>query len=490
MATIAELMVEINANNAELKKGLTDSKNNVRKFAKEARADLNKFAKVAAASMVAAFAGVSVAVAKVSAEIDTLAKTSSKLGIAVGELQKLRFQAQVTGISAQTLDTALQRMVRRIAEAAQGTGEAVKALQELGLNAQNLARLAPEQQFQEIARAMQFVSTSGDKVKLAMRLFDTEGVGLVNTFNSNLQATGEEFDKLNIKLTTQQAKAVEAFNDSGTKLKAIWDGFAMQVTANIAPAMKAVLDSVSDTITETGGLRVAATETAISVVQGVIHMTNAFRGLLKIIDAIKLGIGTIKALGAGMGEVVGRIQVAVEKASKNGVPSIGGIVQEYMKGAPLEAAQGRVQALDSSARNLTDLNSTPQALLNVQSKLQASLAQVRATAAAERNTAAGVAPALGTTGTFNGRVIEGSMLRGQPLMSGSGKGAGHAGLLSMPSSVSGNLLGKQNTSNINVTVNGNVAPLVDVVVSSDQFQTATANAAATATQNATREVVN
>ncbi len=94
---------------------------------------------------------------------DQLAKTSDKLGITTEALVGLRHAAEMTaGVTGKTLDTALQRMTRRVSEAAVGTGAAVKALDELGLSAAAMARQSPDQQFRQIADAMQGVASQGE----------------------------------------------------------------------------------------------------------------------------------------------------------------------------------------------------------------------------------------------------------------------------------------------------------------------------------------
>ena len=60
-------------------------------------------------------------------------QTADKLGVGVEELQRMRYAADLSGISTQTFDMALQRFTRRAAEAAAGTGEAKDALAALGI---------------------------------------------------------------------------------------------------------------------------------------------------------------------------------------------------------------------------------------------------------------------------------------------------------------------------------------------------------------------
>ncbi|MBU2714507.1 hypothetical protein, partial [Zooshikella harenae] len=86
--------------------------------------------------------------------LDPIAKTADKLGIGIEALQEFQYAAERSGVSVQQFNLGTQRMVRRVAEAAKGTGEAKNALAELGLNAQWLGKLKPEQQYEQIAEAM------------------------------------------------------------------------------------------------------------------------------------------------------------------------------------------------------------------------------------------------------------------------------------------------------------------------------------------------
>lgn len=150
--------------------------------------------------------------------IDRLGKTSDRLGIAVEQLQALQITAETTGVAARTLDMALQRMVRRIAEAAQGTGEARNALKELDLDARRLVSLPVEEQFRRIADAMNRVENQSHRVRLAMRLFDSEGVALVNT----LKLGRKGLDDMRASLEKQGAiidgKTVDRFEKMNDKL--------------------------------------------------------------------------------------------------------------------------------------------------------------------------------------------------------------------------------------------------------------------------------
>jgi hypothetical protein len=297
MANIGNLVVRLQAQTDAFRRGMADARQSVTRFADAAKRQTDRVRAVfgalggvvkAAMGALAAYglslAGISVAITRSATAIDQLAKHADKLGIAVNELQFLRFAADQTGVSMQSLDTGLQRMTRRVAEAAQGTGAAKNALEELGLSASQLNAMSPDQQFQAIARAMANIGNQGDKVRLAMQIFDTEGVGLVNTMAANLEDLRSEFDELGLSLTRSQAAAVESFNDSRSKLAQIFDGIRNHVTATVAPALQLMIDKVVDWIKQMGG----ASEAAKVVSHWVLNFVDAgLRGIGQVIQSLK-----------------------------------------------------------------------------------------------------------------------------------------------------------------------------------------------------------
>jgi hypothetical protein len=111
-------------------------------------------------------------------------------------------------------------MTRRVAEAAEGTGEAKAALKELGLDARKLTKLPLEESFREIADAMGNVQGKSSKVRLAFKLFDSEGVALLNTLNlgkGGLEEYAAEAEKLGGTLDEKTIAAIERMNDRWTK---------------------------------------------------------------------------------------------------------------------------------------------------------------------------------------------------------------------------------------------------------------------------------
>jgi len=179
---------------------------------------------------------------------DSLSKTASKIGTTTEALGALRYAADLTGVATQTMDMALQRFTRRTAEAAKGTGEAKGAIKELGINAKELNRMPLDQRMIVLADAFQNVSSESDRLRLAFKLFDSEGAALVNTLSQGsdgLKAMLGEARLLGLTMSSTAAKGVEDAVDSLTKLRSLSKGVKDQFVAALAPAIQAVTEKIT-----------------------------------------------------------------------------------------------------------------------------------------------------------------------------------------------------------------------------------------------------
>ena len=155
---------------------------------------------------------------------DRLGKTSARLGISTEDLQKFRFAAEQSGIEVSTFDTALQRFTRRSAEAAEGTGVAKDAFKELGISLKNNdgTLKSNTQLLKEVADAFKGTQSQADRVRLAFKLFDTEGVKLINLLQQGswaINAFGDQLESVNGVITDKSISAAEQFNDRLNILK-------------------------------------------------------------------------------------------------------------------------------------------------------------------------------------------------------------------------------------------------------------------------------
>ena len=246
-----------------------------------------------------AAAGASAALVKMRmTAVDNLAKTADKLGATTEALAGLQHAAEISGVSTETMNMALQRMTRRVAEAAMGTGEAKGALEELNLNADALAKLPLDQQMNIVADAMQGVEKQSDRVRLAMKLFDSEGVALVNTLaggSDGLKEMAEEASKLGIAISRVDAAMIEQANDDVLRAKSVFQGFGNQIATELSPLVSELAANFYQTALDSNEAGNVGSRVAQALVSGFGHVANAVHG-------IKIGINGIRFVFATMGQ--------------------------------------------------------------------------------------------------------------------------------------------------------------------------------------------
>ena len=237
---------------------------------------------------VAGVAGFGLVVKSSLQTTDQLAKTARKIGTTTEALSRMRYAAELTGVSTATMDMALQRFTRRTAEAAKGTGEAKGALRELNIDAKAMLNLPLDEQMKELSKAFETVKTPADKVRLAMKLFDSEGVALVNTLGLGKEALEEmmgEADALGIVLSRKAAQGVEDANDSFTRLRTLLRGFTDQTVAKLAPALELVTTKLVEFGKQAAGgdFEKIGETIANKIIDGFKNIVIVFQNILNVI---------------------------------------------------------------------------------------------------------------------------------------------------------------------------------------------------------------
>jgi len=321
---------------------------------------LQKSFSFVAKTATASFTAVSIAVGVSTRNIDRLVKTSEKLGVSAEFLQKFRFAAEQAGIRTETADMAVQRFTRRLAEADRGTGEAKDALQQLGIQLRdNEGNLRPvEEVLLDVADGIKNVTNESEKVRLAFKFFDSEGVALVGTMKGGSEVLKEFFDdaeSLGGVLTTQSAKGVADFADEMTRLKTLVGGLANNFTASLAPALEMIVEDFVDFIQEQveaqGGFR-----------QFGNFLANEFLGIVQMIIAAFVNLSNVvigvleKIQGAGkflgLVEEADNVKVLREELAQLEKDLVGKTAQERRFGVSPEEKAARQELVNLKREEL------------------------------------------------------------------------------------------------------------------------------------------
>jgi hypothetical protein len=183
--------------------------------------------------------------------VDALGKLSSSIGVAVEPLQVLGKAASEAGVGQDKLGEAFKRMNKRIAEATMGFGEALPALQRLGLSADELSKMSPDQAFRRIGQAISELPSKGLQAATAFKIFSDQGLSLIPLFEdfpAKIKATEDRFISLGLGVNTVQTKNIEALNDTLGEVQSVIASIGGKVIGNIAPAVDVFLNQILDSV--------------------------------------------------------------------------------------------------------------------------------------------------------------------------------------------------------------------------------------------------
>ena len=191
---------------------------------------------------IAAGGGIALLINRSIAAADAVGKTADKLGVGTAALQELRYAAQLAGIEQTTLDMALQRFTRRAAEAAKGTGEAKQALADMGIALKdqhgNIRR--SEDLLNDVAEAFKDTKDPAERLRLAFKLFDSEGVAMVNMLvdgGAALEAVRQRARDLGIVLDEDLIRNAERAKDEMDTLGTVISANVTRALLGLAPAL-------------------------------------------------------------------------------------------------------------------------------------------------------------------------------------------------------------------------------------------------------------
>ena len=341
MATIANLAIGLTVNSARFSKGMTRAGMSVRSFAGGVTRAAAKVAALGTALAAAATGGGLTLLVKRQLEvIDSTVKTAAKLGLTTDALIGLQHAAELSGVNVRTFDMGLQRMTRRLAEAAVGTGEAKGALTELfGPDGfQGLSLLSPDKQFAALADAMENVASQSDRVRLGFKLFDSEGVALINTLRGGsaaLKLAQADAARLGLTIGGVGGQQVVAFNDAMVRAKAAVTGLGRQLAVQLTPILEAsaVKFTAWATSGETAGEKVAAgLKTTVKVVdflgRTLDKLVLAWKFVaLGAVGAAKVSTEATLAMQRALRGTLGLVGIEIDLVNK----SIGNMALESIK---------------------------------------------------------------------------------------------------------------------------------------------------------------
>lgn len=211
--------------------------------------------------------GVSLSVAGFAAMIksaidaaDQLNKLSQKIGISVEALSTLRFAAQLSDVSLETLQKGIKGLSKNIAEANTGIGDGAQVFDALGISVRNAdgSMKSTEAVLLQVADVFANLEDGAVKTALAVKLFGKSGMDMIPFLNQGAAGITQltaEAERLGLKLTTETARSAEAFNDNLTALKASSSSLGIALARDFLPELTNITNAMREAANEAGTLK-------------------------------------------------------------------------------------------------------------------------------------------------------------------------------------------------------------------------------------------
>ena len=293
---VGTLEIELLANMARLqadmtsaKGAITSSMNSIERTVGMAK---TAFLGLAGAMTVGMFVGIVKGAIDGAAALNDL---SIMTGASVEALSGLQQIGALSDVSVNQIANSMNKLAKNMSgttEESKGAGMALKAL---NIDFSTFKGMAPEQQMQTVAKAMEGFADGTGKSAVAMALYGREGAKML-PFMADLAAAGE----LHAVVTAAQAAQSDNFADNLTRLQLTSSAFRTELVMGILPALDLGLQAFIDVTNGSGGLREEIRKLAADGTLAAWTKTG-ITGLTYLADAAQLVIRAVKMTAESLG---------------------------------------------------------------------------------------------------------------------------------------------------------------------------------------------
>lgn len=284
---------------------------------------------------------------------DQINEISKKTGVSTEALSGLKFAAEQSGVSFETLGSALIKLEINASKAATGNENLEGIFKALGVSVKDTSGQIKTGNvlFTELSGALSKIGDAGERNKTGVELFGKSFAKLIPLLNEGPEGLANftrEAERLGLIVSSETGKAADDFGDSLAAIKSASEGAGLALATELLPVLIEAANRTTDFI-------VAARES------GAI---TAFAGALDVMAKSALGVAlivtkTTEAIVALDNAIANRKSV-----TGNGVGSIGGSEQ---LGGQRNGLQG--SASGSVAPPKAEISATETALRNYRAEL-------------------------------------------------------------------------------------------------------------------------
>ena len=237
---------------------------------------------------------------------DELFNLQAKTGIAASALIGLGNAAKLADVDQATLGKGLTRLNVNLVKAAEGNDELARKFAALGVNVKGADGqvVSADKAIKQIADRFADMPDGAQKAAAAVALFGKSGAELIPLLNEG----GAAMEKFTYKVGEDFAARSDLFNDTITELGIKTQGFGLELTDALLPALQSILEVFSDLFSTENDW--TALFDVIKV--GVRSVATVLLALVKLVDEAVRLIGSFakRAMLAFKGDFAGALAEA------------------------------------------------------------------------------------------------------------------------------------------------------------------------------------
>lgn len=177
---------------------------------------------------------------------------SARTGLSTEALSELGYAAKMTGGSLEGIEKSARKMSAFMLQVDRGSKNATNTLQQLGVSAEALGAMTPEDQLIRLGDALSRIEDPGRRAALAMQIFGKTGTEMLPMFAGGaegLRKLREEAKAVGASVSSEDAAKADELGDAWDRLKTQFHSTAMTVGAALAPALTRLLGIISGVTT-------------------------------------------------------------------------------------------------------------------------------------------------------------------------------------------------------------------------------------------------
>lgn len=328
------------------------------------------------AASAAITAGFTAAVVSAINSVGDLVDMSKSVGTSAREFAILAESAALAGVGVDELRSAMQRLqVNGIEAINKGTGPAIDAFRQLGLEVQDIVKLPADQQLVRITEALRDIEDPAQRAALAVDLLGKSGPRLLEAADAT-DGIRQEMEAMGLALSDLDFAAIDQAGDSLDQLKGLFSAITRVIAAELSPYIVAFVKWLKEAIKEGGGIgniirervipaikfAVQAAITFVSIIASaalVSAITSVVTGFIAITRAITTASTAAAALNAivGANPIIKILGLVVGLgAAALGVSKVGEEFDKFEQqaSAALKDINAEVEKLKAQADNIKD----------------------------------------------------------------------------------------------------------------------------------------